>query len=185
MQGTKAVECFEQMVACGVKPNAKCFQALLLACAHSGLTTKTQFYYDSMQTKFNIFPKGVLSLFVRSALHWSVAMIRFNDNASAFLLIKFEYFKDIEPDLLHVSCVVDAQARHGSLDKAEELLKSKGPSMSVLWMTILGALRLKVRKKVEKSIVWRVRSKFKSFSHILFWFQFFKVPYKHFVELNR
>ncbi|KAI7727288.1 hypothetical protein M8C21_026949 [Ambrosia artemisiifolia] len=54
--GDEAFDLFDKMVACGVRPNAVTFGALLTACAHLGLVDRGRWYFNSIRSVYLIEP---------------------------------------------------------------------------------------------------------------------------------
>lgn len=54
--GNEAFNLFDNMVACGTRPNPVTFGALLTACAHLGLIDKGRWYFNIMKTVYLIEP---------------------------------------------------------------------------------------------------------------------------------
>ncbi|GJZ69978.1 pentatricopeptide repeat-containing protein [Tanacetum coccineum] len=54
--GDEAFDLFDEMVACGMKPNPVTFGALLTACAHLGLIDRGRWYFNLMRSVYLIQP---------------------------------------------------------------------------------------------------------------------------------
>ncbi|KAI4335368.1 hypothetical protein L6164_014018 [Bauhinia variegata] len=54
--GDRAIEIFELMQVMGVKPDSVTFVGLLVACNHTGLVDKGEFYFNSMEEVYGISP---------------------------------------------------------------------------------------------------------------------------------
>ncbi|KAI3817937.1 hypothetical protein L1987_11738 [Smallanthus sonchifolius] len=54
--GDKAFDLFDELVACGVRPNPVTFGALLTACAHLGLVDKGRWYFNMIRSGYMIEP---------------------------------------------------------------------------------------------------------------------------------
>ncbi|KAK9053438.1 hypothetical protein SSX86_030072 [Deinandra increscens subsp. villosa] len=54
--GNEAFDLFDEMVACGVRPNRVTFGALLTACAHLGLVEKGRWYFNVIRSVYMIEP---------------------------------------------------------------------------------------------------------------------------------
>ncbi|XP_065848750.1 pentatricopeptide repeat-containing protein At3g14330 isoform X2 [Euphorbia lathyris] len=52
----KAMELFDEMVLCGVRPDKVTFIALLSGCSHAGLTEDGKTLFDNMETHFGVSP---------------------------------------------------------------------------------------------------------------------------------
>ncbi|XP_042496116.1 pentatricopeptide repeat-containing protein At1g08070, chloroplastic-like [Macadamia integrifolia] len=55
-QGEKALEAFNEMQRCGVKPDAITFVGVLAACSHAGLVDEGYSHFDSMSSLYGIQP---------------------------------------------------------------------------------------------------------------------------------
>ncbi|KAM4116249.1 hypothetical protein ACB094_02G035900 [Castanea mollissima] len=53
----QALWLYEQMVACGVKPDKVTFIGLLMTCSHLGLIEKSRFFFESMVSVYGICPE--------------------------------------------------------------------------------------------------------------------------------
>ncbi|KAI9090633.1 hypothetical protein K1719_028486 [Acacia pycnantha] len=54
--GEIALNLFDEMVKCGIRPDGTAFVSVLSACSHAGLTDEGLKYFDEMETKYGLKP---------------------------------------------------------------------------------------------------------------------------------
>ncbi|KAF7823242.1 pentatricopeptide repeat-containing protein [Senna tora] len=107
--GHEAIKLFLEMEMAELKPDDITFLGLLSACNHGGLTNEGQFYFQTMQVKYNMVPKiqhyGCIIDLLGRAGHLQEAL-------------RITYHMPLEPDVLIWKAILSASMKHNKVETA-------------------------------------------------------------------
>lgn len=112
--GNEAFNLFDEMVACGMRPNLVTFGALLTACTHLGLIDKGRWYFNVMKSVYLIEPTVqhyacMVDILGRAGLFDEVEMLISN--------------MPIDPDVFVWGALLGACQMHGNVELGEKIAK--------------------------------------------------------------
>ncbi|KAL6569478.1 hypothetical protein OROMI_013992 [Orobanche minor] len=114
-EGLKSLQFYDEMIACGVKPDFITFIGLLFACSHAGLTERGRYYFESMTKDHGINPGPdhyacMIDLLGRSG----------KINEAEELLNKMT----VKPDAALWKSLLSACRMHGNIDLAKKAARA-------------------------------------------------------------
>jgi len=113
-EGMKALDLFDKMICCGIKPDGITMVVVLSACSHSGLITQGEMLFEKMSVLYGIFPhmehySCMVDLYVRAG---------FLRNAEEFV-----DHMPFEPSTAILATLIRACQAHGNREIGERATK--------------------------------------------------------------
>ncbi|XP_024991318.1 pentatricopeptide repeat-containing protein At5g66520-like [Cynara cardunculus var. scolymus] len=128
--GNEAFDLFDEMVACGLRPNPVTFGALLTACAHLGLIERSRWYFNIMKSVYLIDP---------TVQHYA-CMVDILGRAGLFdEANRLIASMPIDPDVFVWGALLGACQMHGNVELGEKVAKhliSLQPLNHVFYFTL-------------------------------------------------